>query len=128
LARSWARFRRELPRIHRAAAIPNTKATIRDVSTGVVTQVTSNETGIYNAANLLPGDYQVNVVAGLSPQQRSGIVFAAGERQILKIRLRVGARRPRLDATGDPRAGHQPDPHTARTASIIVETAASVRN
>lgn len=74
-----------------SAVVPNAKVTIRNVSTGVVTQVTTNEIGIYNAANLLPGDYQVNVVAaGFAPQQRSGIVFAVGERQILNIQLRVG--------------------------------------
>src|SRR5579863_8690300 len=73
------------------ALIPQAKITIRNVSTGVATQVTTNETGIYNAVNLLPGDYQVNVVAtGFAPQQRSGLSLTVGERQILNMQLRVG--------------------------------------
>ncbi|HLK62964.1 MAG TPA: carboxypeptidase regulatory-like domain-containing protein [Bryobacteraceae bacterium] len=73
------------------ALVPGAKVTIRNVSTGIATMVTSNETGIYNAANLLPGDYQVNVVAsGFAPQQRSGLSLTVGERQILNMQLRVG--------------------------------------
>jgi len=88
------------------AVVPDAKVTIRNVSTGVVTQVTTNETGIYNAANLLPGDYQVNVVAtGFAPQQRSGIVFQVGERQILNMQLRVGdAATATFDVGADPPA------------------------
>ncbi|SPF46440.1 TonB-dependent receptor plug [Candidatus Sulfopaludibacter sp. SbA4] len=74
-----------------AAVVPGAKVTIRNVSTGVVMQVTTNEVGIYNAANLLPGDYQVNVVAaGFAPQQHSGLALAIGERQIMNMQLRVG--------------------------------------
>jgi hypothetical protein len=73
------------------AVVPLAKVTIRNVSTGVTTQVTTNDIGIYNAGNLLPGDYQVNVVAtGFAPQQRSGLSLTIGERQILNMQLRVG--------------------------------------
>ncbi len=73
------------------ALVPSAKVTIRNVSTGIATQVSTNELGIYNAANLLPGDYQVNVVAsGFAPQQRSGLSLTVGERQILNMQLRVG--------------------------------------
>ncbi len=74
-----------------SAVVPSAKVTIRNVSTGVATQVTTNEIGIYNAINLLPGDYQVNVVAaGFAPQQQSGLSLTVGERQILNMKLRVG--------------------------------------
>ena len=73
------------------AVVPNAKVSIRNVSTGVVNQANTNEVGIYNAVNLLPGVYQVNVVApGFAPQQRSGLTLAVGERQILNMQLRVG--------------------------------------
>src|ERR1039457_1149269 len=36
------------------AVVPAAKVTIRNLSTGVVTQVAANEIGIYNAINLLP--------------------------------------------------------------------------
>jgi len=73
------------------AVIPGAKVTIRNISTGVATQVTTNQNGIYNATNLLPGDYQVNVVAtGFSPQQRSGLTLTVGEKQLLNMQLKVG--------------------------------------
>ena len=73
------------------AVIPNARVTLRNVSTGVVTQVATNGTGLYNAANLLPGDYQVSATAtGFAPQQRSGLSLTVGERQVLNMRLRIG--------------------------------------
>lgn len=74
-----------------SAVIPGAKVTIRNVSTGVVSQVRTNDVGIYNATNLLPGEYQVNVVApGFSPQQRSGLSLTVGEKQVLNLQLKVG--------------------------------------
>jgi hypothetical protein len=73
------------------AVIPNAQITLRNLSTGVVTQVATNGTGLYNAANLLPGDYQVNAMAtGFAPQQRSGLSLTVGEKQVLNMRLRIG--------------------------------------
>ncbi len=73
------------------AVIPNAKVSIRNTSTGVVTQVNTNEVGIYNAINLLPGTYLVDVSAtGFTPQQRSGLSLQVGERQILNLRLPIG--------------------------------------
>jgi hypothetical protein len=73
------------------AVIPNARVTLRNLSTGVVTQVMTNGTGLYNAANLLPGDYQVSTTAaGFAPQQRSGLSLTVGERQVLNVSLRVG--------------------------------------
>src|SRR6516164_3195205 len=73
------------------AVIPNARVTLRNLSTGVVTQVATNGTGLYNAANLLPGNYQVSVTAaGFAPQQRAGLSLTVGERQVLNMNLRVG--------------------------------------
>jgi hypothetical protein len=73
------------------AVIPGAKVTIRNISTGVVIQVASNQSGIYNATNLLPGEYQVNVVAaGFAPQQRAGLTLNVGEKQVLNMQLKVG--------------------------------------
>ncbi len=73
------------------AVIPNARVTIRNLSTGVASQVSTNGTGLYNAANLLPGDYQISVLAtGFAPQQRSGLSLTVGERQVLNMQLRVG--------------------------------------
>ncbi len=73
-----------------AAVIPGAKVTIRNQSTGVVTQVMTNGSGIYNATNLLPGDYQVEIAAvGFAPQQRGGLMLTVGEKQVLNMQLRV---------------------------------------
>jgi hypothetical protein len=73
------------------AVIPNARVTLRNLSTGVVTQVATNGTGLFNAANLLPGDYQVSATAtGFAPQQRAGLSLTVGEKQVLNMRLRIG--------------------------------------
>src|SRR5260221_13540141 len=41
-------------------AIPNATLSIENVATGVTTTVTTNDKGIYNAPNLLPGYYQAS--------------------------------------------------------------------
>src|SRR5271166_6135172 len=72
------------------AVIPNASVTIRNLSTGVSVQVYSNGTGLYNASNLLPGEYEVSAAAvGFASQQRSGLTLTVGERQVLNMKLRV---------------------------------------
>lgn len=73
------------------AVIPRARITIRNLSTGVATQVSTNGTGLYNAVNLLPGEYQIGAMAtGFAPQQRSGLSLTVGEKQVLNMQLRVG--------------------------------------
>ena len=43
------------------AVVPGANLTILNVATGVETSMQTNETGIYNFLNLLPGDYQLSV-------------------------------------------------------------------
>jgi hypothetical protein len=74
------------------AVIPNATVTIRNVSTGVAVHVYSNGTGLYNASNLLPGEYQIDISAvGFAAQQRSGLTLTVGERQVLNMQLRVSS-------------------------------------
>jgi len=73
------------------AVIAGVRVTIQNVSTGVVVQVPTNDAGIYTAVNLLPGDYQITVLASGFVQQRSTVSLTVGERQVVNVQLRVGA-------------------------------------
>lgn len=74
------------------AVIPNASVAITNVATGVTTTVTTNADGIYNAPNLLPGNYQVAISAqGFQKAIQSGIVLTVGAQQVLNLSLKVGS-------------------------------------
>ena len=80
------------------AAVPNAKVTISNVATGIVTAAFSNGAGIYNAPNLLPGDYEVSVeAAGLTQRQRARLTLTVGEKQVLNLEMQVGAAAASVD-------------------------------
>ena len=73
------------------AAIPKTTVSILNVATGVTTTVTTNDQGIYNAPNLLPGNYQISVSApGFEKTVQNGVVLTVGAQQVLNISMKVG--------------------------------------
>src|SRR5579875_1918932 len=83
------------------AVIPNAKVAIKNTSTGVVRNVTSDNAGLYNAPNLLPGPYSVTVSAsGFSTRVQSGIVLTVGASQVLNVSLQVGKVSSLVQVTG----------------------------
>jgi outer membrane receptor protein involved in Fe transport len=73
-------------------AVPNATVAILNVATGVTTTVMTNGEGIYNAPNLLPGNYQATISApGFQRAVQSGIVLTVGAQQVLNIAMKVGA-------------------------------------
>jgi hypothetical protein len=73
------------------SAVPNASLSIKNVATGVVTNVTTNTQGIYNAPNLLPGTYEARVVAaGFDTKVVSDIVLTVGAQQVLNLTVKVG--------------------------------------
>jgi hypothetical protein len=73
-------------------AIPNATLSIENVATGVTTTVTTNDQGIYNAPNLLPGNYQASISApGFQKSVQNGIVLTVGAQQVLNISMKVGS-------------------------------------
>ncbi len=74
------------------AAIPSATVSILNVATGITTTKTTNDQGIYDAPNLLPGNYQVSISApGFQKTVQSGIVLTVGAQQVLNISMKVGS-------------------------------------
>lgn len=74
------------------AAVAGAAVVVTNTNTGTSVKIASNETGYYEAALLLPGDYQVSVEAsGFRTAVRRGIVLPLGTRTEVDIRLELGA-------------------------------------
>ncbi len=81
-------------------AIPKATVSILNVATGVATTVTTNADGIYNAPNLLPGNYQATISAdGFQKSVQNGIVLTVGAQQVLNITLKVGSTSQTVEVT-----------------------------
>jgi len=71
--------------------IPNAQVAITDVATGVTRNVSTDAAGLYTAPNLLPGNYEVKVIApGFNTQLQKGVTLTVGAQQLLDITMTVG--------------------------------------
>src|ERR1700741_1934233 len=83
--------------------LPNAQVTITDVATAVTRTVSSNAAGLYIAPNLLPGSYEVKVVAtGFKTQVEKGITLTVGAEQVLDFTMQVGLVSQREEVTTEP--------------------------
>jgi len=74
------------------AAVAGAVVTVTNVEMNVSTTLSTNATGYYEAALLLPGNYRVTVeMAGFKKFVRSGIVLPASTRTQIDITLELGA-------------------------------------
>ena len=82
--------------------VPGARVVIKNVATGVTTEVTTNSDGFYNAANLLPGEYSVTVSSkGYTIEERTGISLTVGAQQVFDLTLRVGSTKEVLVVTAE---------------------------
>lgn len=73
------------------AIVPGATVSIRNVATGSVRNVTTNDSGLYSAPNLLPGKYDVTVSQkGFAKAVQNGITLTVGAQSVLNIGLKVG--------------------------------------
>lgn len=73
------------------AVIANVEVSIANVSTGVVTKVSTNSAGFYNAPTLLPGTYDVTAtVSGFKTEVRAGITVSVGASEVVNLQMKVG--------------------------------------
>ena len=83
------------------AAIPGAQVIIKNAATGVSTAVTTNGQGIYNAPNLLPGNYDVTISAGgFATEVQSGVTLTVGSQQVLNFTMKVGTVTQEVQVTG----------------------------
>jgi hypothetical protein len=74
------------------AAVANAQVVIKNSATGVSTTVTTNTDGLYSAANLLPGEYEVAVSAsGFNTGIKKGITINVGSQPVFNMALQVGS-------------------------------------
>jgi len=74
------------------AVVPGASVTVRNVNTGVIASLATNETGYYEAGLLIPGSYEITVNAdGFKRVVRQGINLALGDRVQVNIALELGA-------------------------------------
>jgi hypothetical protein len=83
------------------AVIPNAQVSIKNVSTGVMRNITSDTAGFYTAPNLLPGNYEITVSArGFTTQVRTAITLDVGAQQVLNVTMHVGQVTEKVQVTG----------------------------
>lgn len=83
------------------AAIPEVKVTILDTQTGVVRDLLTNGSGVYDAVSILPGDYQITFDKnGFDKLVRNGVSLQVGAITI-DAQLKVGASQQEVEVTAD---------------------------
>ncbi|MEK7404849.1 MAG: TonB-dependent receptor [Acidobacteriota bacterium] len=74
------------------SAVPGAAVVVTNTDTNVVTKLTTNETGYYEANLLLPGSYQVSAEsAGFKRTVRSGMTLTISTRMEINVTLELGA-------------------------------------
>jgi hypothetical protein len=97
------------------AAVPNAKVSIKNGSTGVERDITTDSAGFYSAPNLLPGVYDITASApGFSTYRQTGITLTVGSSQTLSISLRVGGVTEQVVLQAQPQPYNSPARISAR--------------
>ena len=82
--------------------VPGAAVIVKNVATGVTTEVTTNSDGFYTAANLLPGEYSVTVSSkGYTTEERTGISLTVGAQQAFDLTLHVGSAKEVIIVTAE---------------------------
>jgi hypothetical protein len=82
------------------AAIPNAKVSLTNLATGVDTTIATNLQGVYDAPNLLPGNYEAKVSAmGFQSALEKGITLDVGAEQSLNFTMKVGTINETVEVT-----------------------------
>src|ERR1700716_500565 len=73
------------------AALPGVKIEIVNLSTQILTTLTSNADGFYTAPNLLPGNYTVTVKRAGFATAVTELILTVGAQHVLNVTMHVGA-------------------------------------
>ncbi|MCU1261899.1 MAG: hypothetical protein JWO80_4784, partial [Bryobacterales bacterium] len=84
------------------AAIAGAAVSVTNTDTNTAVNLTTNETGYYEANFVLPGNYRVTVtMAGFKKTVRSGIELALNTRAEIDVSLQIGESAETLSVTGE---------------------------
>src|SRR5579885_3459771 len=83
-------------------AIPGASVEITAIDTGARREVTSNDSGLYEAAGLLPGEYEIAVTHSGFAQSIQRLQLEVGQEATLDVQLQVGGGTETVTATALP--------------------------
>src|SRR5687768_883664 len=84
------------------AVIPRASVSVRNVETGIVRNVTTDEGGRYRTPDLASGSYEVAVHAdGFQSLVRAGIEMTVGRQAVVDLTLQIGAVAESVTVTGE---------------------------
>jgi len=75
----------------KSAVLPDVKIEIVNLSTQILTTLTSNADGFYTAPNLLPGNYTVTVKRAGFATAVTELILTVGAQHVLNVTMHVGA-------------------------------------
>ena len=82
------------------AMVPKAEISIKNISTGITSALTSDASGFYTLPNLLPGPYEVTASArGFATALQRGITLTVGAEQVLNFSLKVGKANETIEVT-----------------------------
>src|ERR1700694_5921961 len=74
----------------KSAVLPDVKVEILNLSTQIVTTLTSNADGFYTVPNLLPGNYKVTATRSGFATAVTDLILAVGAQRVVNVALRIG--------------------------------------
>ncbi|MGB7284252.1 MAG: carboxypeptidase-like regulatory domain-containing protein [Candidatus Acidiferrum sp.] len=84
------------------AGVPDARVTIVNGATGLRRSATTDESGRFSFAQLLPGTYMVRVeAAGFEPQKIDAVSSGLGQKQTVNFTLQVARAKERIEVRGD---------------------------
>jgi len=107
------------------APVPGVQISVKELSTGLTRNSTTNAAGLYNVADLSAGSFEMTVSAsGFVTQDWTGITVTSGVERILNATLKAGKAEPATHMVAPPALVSEPCPATcgAANSSTVKDT------
>jgi hypothetical protein len=101
------------------AVLPGVTVLIRNTGTGINTELVTNESGVYRAPNLRPGQYDVTAsLAGFSTAAQKGVELSVGGDVTIDLRMAPAGVQESINVTGQ---APTVDTTTATLSAVVRE-------